>query len=564
MSRTWRRALLAAAWASSACSLTLDPDDLGAGCPTGTRWCGGVCAPLGEEDACDECGVGQFERDGQCVAWTACQADEFESAAPTRFTDRECRPITRCEPGSYEATAPSPTSDRTCAACPEGSFTDTPNATRCTDWALTPKSVVEIRAPFVDDLAILTVNGVRHPVGHFHQPETERAAWRDVSAWFSGGANQIRLFAINTWGPQGLTFQLRLDGATVFDFACQVEGCVSRPNGGVFVDRVIELPELRLPPSRKVTVTSVVPGKLYLNDDYTGLTTPATLELPVGSHRLGLGVSSDVPGALSGEFYEEVVTIAYRDVEIRLGDEPPLGPRNAARIAILPLRRARALDSGGVAVLSDAEIPRFVSQLEATRDTWIEPFSYGLATWDITLLPTEEEIEMVGATYESFPDHACEVLQTAKYADLLSHYDVVLVHFSNYDAERQLEIGQSSAGMGGRCGQIQSRVTAEWAPHQPSPTILHALLYAYDTHHQTTLGRYNGLNGPDGASDHGFPEVGSQGETHWVEWYRYFIRGQVPERAELLPGGAPSAPESAPDFYVGPFSSFRHGLWLAR
>ncbi len=425
-----------------------------------------------------------------------------------------------------------------------------------------PRSLIELRAPLVDDVAFLEVNGLRHSVGYWGQPAAEASAWRDVSSWFSNGTNRVRLLAINTGGPQALEFQLRLNGTTIVDIDCQTFGCESRPDGGVILDQRIDLPALTLPPSRTVTVTSPVPGKLYVNDQYTGFTTPATLTLPAGTHRLGLGVSNDVPTALAGRFHEESVVVAGQNLNVTLGDEPALASQYAARIAILPMRRARALDSGGLAVLTDAQISRFASQFAATREAWVKPFSYGLQTWDITLLPTEEQLEMVGTTFDSFPDHACEVLGTSKYSNLLSQYDVVMVHLSNFDEQRGVEIGRGSAGMGGRCGQIQAHWGAALAPNAPSPVILHELLHSYESHHQSVLGGYNGLNGLHGAEVHGFQSDGSQGERDWVEWYRYFIRGQVAERADQSATVNLPSPVTNPDYFVGTFASFRRGLWL--
>ncbi|MDF3071614.1 MAG: hypothetical protein K0R38_7215 [Polyangiaceae bacterium] len=424
-------------------------------------------------------------------------------------------------------------------------------------------SVVEIRAPLVDDVAFLDVNGLRHSVGHWGQPSAEASAWRDVSRWFSNGKNQIRLLAVNTGGAQAFEFQLRLNGTTVVDINCETDGCETKPDGGVILDQVIDLPALTLAPARTVTVTSPVAGKLYVNDEYTGLTTPATLKLPAGAHRLGLGVSNDVPSALTGRFYEESVVVGGQNLSVTLGDEPALPTQYAARIAILPMRRARALDSGGLAVLTDAQIARFAGQFAATRDAWVKPLSYGLQTWNITLLPTEEQIDMVGTTFDSFPDHACEVLGTSKYGNLLSQYDVVMVHMSNYDEQQGFEIGRGSAGMGGRCGQIQAHWGAGLASNAPMPVILHELLHSYEFHNQSVLGLYNGFGGLHGAEVHGFQSDGSQGEREWVEWYRYFMRGQVAERADQSATVNLPAPVTNPDYYVGTFGSFRRGLWLA-
>jgi hypothetical protein len=602
-----RWALLVVVGAVPSCSLVLAPNDLGAGCPSGTKLCGGVCEPLVDSDdtalSCIECGADELPRDGACVPFTTCLENEYESRAPSSAHDRECRTIRSCEPGEkveaestatsdrecspcpagsfsteknsttcedwreceegeHESLAPSPTRDRACSPCPAGSFPSPDDVSECLDSTALPQSVVELRVQAVDDLAFLEVNGILHPIGFYGQAEA--TAWRDVSEWFWGGQNQVRLFGINHSGPQSLEFELRLDDEPVFELDCELEGCSSRWEGGVFVDRDIPLPNLVLAPARTVTVKGDEDGALYLNDYYTGLSLPAKLKLPVGTHRLGLGVAADVPMAYNGNFYEETIEVGGQDFEVMLGDEQPIGAQYTARIAILPLRRARASDSEGIAVLSDAEIARFQSQFVATRDQWLEPFSYRLGSWDITLLPTEEEIEMVAPTFDSFPDYACDVLVHPKYSTLLSTYDIVIIHMSNYDLELNRYIGRDSPGMGDRCGQVQNGTSALSDFGAPSEALLNILLHAYERHHRTVLGRYSGLNGAHGASTHGFQYSENPSEPGWLEWYRYFIRGQAPEGAGQHANVELSAPVTTPDLYVGPFSSFRHGLWLAR
>lgn len=423
----------------------------------------------------------------------------------------------------------------------------------------TPNSVIEIRAPLVDDIAFLQVNGVMHRVGYWGQPDN--SAWRDVSSWFAAGTNNVRLFAMNTGGPQNLQFEMRLNGGTVFSVDCAVDGCEPRPDGGVFVDHVISLPQLTLPPARTVSVAGPSGGKLYLNDDYTGLSTPATLTLPPGSYRLGLGVSNDTPGAYTGSYFEEGVVVSGQNVAVTLGDQPALGLRDTTRVAILPIRRARALDSGGLAILEDADITRFSSQFARTRDAWVRPFSYGLTTWNITTLPVEEQLEMVANTWQSFPDHACEMLNQPKYQTLLSQYDVVMMFYSNFDAQRGIEIGRGDAGMGGRCGQIQAHVGREFGPTRPNPVILHEMLHSSEAHHHSVLSRYNGVDGLHGAEEHGYPENTSDGEIHYVQWYRHFMRGQIPERFDMVTGVTFPAIVPNPSYFVGPFATFRHGGW---
>ena len=47
-----------------------------------------------------------------------CTPDEYESAAPGEFNDRECTALTVCAEGEFEAEPPTTTSDRVCTAIP--------------------------------------------------------------------------------------------------------------------------------------------------------------------------------------------------------------------------------------------------------------------------------------------------------------------------------------------------------------------------------------------------------------------------------------------------------------
>lgn len=424
----------------------------------------------------------------------------------------------------------------------------------------TTASVVEVRAPHADDIVYLLVNGVRHRVAHW---QAEQSSFIDVSSWFVGGNNDVRLLVVNAIGGQGVDFEMRVDGVTVADVQCDGAGCGPILDTTTYLDREITLPPLNLPAARTVTVTSPTPGKIYLNDDFTGLTTPATLSLPAGQHRIGLGVSNDVPGQYSGAFYEESVTVGASNVSVTVGDEPALGHQYASRIAVVPVRTARVATTGAEAVLDDAWVPKFAAHFRATSDDWVEPFSYGLNRWDITVLPMEEELEVISPDYEAFQGSACQLLENPKYAALLDTYDTVVFQLSNQLPNGDF-IGNGNATMGGRCGQIPKHWIDGQPDGEPLSVILHEMLHSYETHEQTTLYSAIGVEGVHGAEERGYQFTGPQGEPAWTEWQRYFVRGQVPELASMRPGDLIPQPVSAPDYHVGVFRSMRHGLWLAQ
>ena len=62
------------------------------------------------------CNTGFFKHagSGSCRAWGACEAGEYETAAPTSSTDRVCSSWTTCKPSEFETVPPTATSDRKC------------------------------------------------------------------------------------------------------------------------------------------------------------------------------------------------------------------------------------------------------------------------------------------------------------------------------------------------------------------------------------------------------------------------------------------------------------------
>jgi hypothetical protein len=51
-----------------------------------------------------------------CITLTTCSSDEYQSAAPTTYSDRVCITLTTCSSDEYQSTAPTTTSNRICSA----------------------------------------------------------------------------------------------------------------------------------------------------------------------------------------------------------------------------------------------------------------------------------------------------------------------------------------------------------------------------------------------------------------------------------------------------------------
>eukprot|EP00049_Salpingoeca_infusionum_P013839 m.258220 g.258220 ORF g.258220 m.258220 type:complete len:1753 (+) comp15536_c3_seq7:223-5481(+) len=67
---------------------------------------------------CSSCTSGYTTTTNQasCTAWTTCSSSQYQSKAPTSFSDRVCQPIRICTASEYETKAPTETSNRECQA----------------------------------------------------------------------------------------------------------------------------------------------------------------------------------------------------------------------------------------------------------------------------------------------------------------------------------------------------------------------------------------------------------------------------------------------------------------
>lgn len=70
----------------------------------------------GTPDGGTSCNVTQYLANGACTALTPCQADQYETLAPTATTDRTCAALTVCLATQYQSAAPTATTDRACSS----------------------------------------------------------------------------------------------------------------------------------------------------------------------------------------------------------------------------------------------------------------------------------------------------------------------------------------------------------------------------------------------------------------------------------------------------------------
>jgi hypothetical protein len=425
-------------------------------------------------------------------------------------------------------------------------------------------SKVEIRLINATDLVYLQLNGLRKRVSWNWQYNGSAGPWVDVSSFFVGGVNNARVQATAAGANSSFELQVRVDGGTPVVHSCASGKCDATAQSGMFYDQPLTLSPLNLPAAQTVRVTSKAPGKIYVDDEYTGLTSPATLTLPRGTYKIGVGISTDAAPNYTGSFYEKSVTLGATSVNLDMGTTA-MPKQNTAKIAILPIGISSMDNRPNPAILTQGMIDNLKGQIETTRSTLVVPFSYGLTDWNVTVLPIETAIPMHSATALGLVDEAWNYVATnAKYAALLSEYDIIVVVHSTYDAS-----GNFIADMGNRAGSAGQVISYPinwswpWGTNHPLDGLLHETLHQYESQTYGVHHLYLGVDGLHGAGTHGFTyHEGTEsawGNTEeWLTWYKTFMRGQAGETSSMRTTADGIKP-TIPGYYVGTFSSVRYG-----
>jgi len=419
-------------------------------------------------------------------------------------------------------------------------------------------SLIEMRVSDVDDYLVVTVDGVRRKVVYINDPS--EGVRTDVSSWFGAGTNTVRVQNANTGGPASFHFELWVDGAQVLDET----GPTGLTTEGIAVDRSYLIYTPNRPAFQSITATSSTPGKVYLEDTYMGVSTPATLSLPQGSYKFGLGVSTDTPPNYTGSFYEQAVTVGNASQNVNLTSTAPLGLQKTNTIAIVPVRHtynytpaAGHEDPTNDGVLQDGDITLLQGQAAVTRDQWFKPFSYGLATWQVTTLPTVTTTPLREKTPDGFAMD--DFIDEAGLASLRSQYDRIVIFFSQYktDGSYVTDHYGSVFALGRQLVGYQAEYARFRTASQPSPWFLHECLHNHEAYNDQVLHEYNGVGGLHGAEQHGYYSENDTGETDYVKFYRLWMRSQVAELDDMRPDVKwPSIPTTS-DLYVGVYKTLR-------
>ena len=400
------------------------------------------------------------------------------------------------------------------------------------EWAVggaqTGTNVVALNVTNVDDFLYVTVNGIRRKVVPWQNNISET-----ISDWFMPGTNSVRLQAINTGGPASYSVQISVDGAVVVDANCANAPCTPVVGGtGILFDQTYQVTTPNRPAARTLTVNGTSGGRIYLNDAYTGFTVPRTFTLPQGQYTVGLGVGEGVEGAYVGQFHEQTVQLAANNVTVTPSQLAPLSQPNHTRIALLPIRQTFHGNSApeNVGVLSANDITVMHGQTIATREQYLEPFSYNLTTWDVDLLPTVETTPLHRTANSGDAGDTGRLLLEAGLTHLLQQYDTIIYYYSKFTASGAVVANDPCCWWGiGQGVWFPNHISRGGAtPNQPNVYLLHEMLHDYESYNDSRLHFYNGAGGLHGGGQHGYVG-GDGGEFDYLLHNRRFMRNQLAE-----------------------------------
>jgi hypothetical protein len=426
-----------------------------------------------------------------------------------------------------------------------------------------PSGRIMARVSNVDDNVYLMVNGLRAKTWNYGG--SEQGELVDVTRFFSAGQNEVSFLAMNTGGPANYSVELLVDGVSVLNRSCSGE-CAATGDSpvGILLSETLDLSLANLPTPQLVTLTSDVPGPVYVDGQYTGQTTPTTLLLPVGSFSIGLGRSTNAPGAYTGQYFERQVAVGSCALSVDLDENGPLPVQNRTRIALLPIRTTDHGTAGDVGVLTNEDITNFAAQAQATTDAWVKPFSYGLTEWNLTLLPTVENVALHRDADAGAAPQTDRFLTEAGLQGLRSQFDTIVFYYSTHKADNSnVTNGPCCIWAGGQDISYDTGWVRGGVFGRPSEGLYHESMHSYEWYNGWKQRAYNGVDGLHGAEEHGY--VWNQNnEGDWLAWYRDFARGLAVETADMRAGVQyPFIPASG-DLYVGIFDTMRYGTQSAR
>lgn len=390
----------------------------------------------------------------------------------------------------------------------------------------------------------------------------------DITSLFWKGMNAVKIIGINGRHRNPIDVELWVNGQSVFKKICEEfdnqNHCLPNNPEGIRHRYYLALNTPNLPGAKKITVNPLLEAQwsanLYINDMFVPVAMPASVYLPEGSYKLGLGKYRDEHLNYEGNFYEQNVDLRLDNATVNFADLSPLGVQNSLKIAILPIRYARYSNTNLVGVLKQSELPGYLQQLQMTYDVWVKPFSYGLQNWNMSVLPMVENTTLVTNSNQDFSPEA--FLAEAGLQNLRSQYQIIIFAFSVYSNGGIRIDGANGAGAWASNGFISINNATKWpnTPNAPHPVFIHEILHVYEQYQRDIYGYYNGVLGLHGAPEQGYLETSPIGELYWLDWYKDFMRNTVNENHTVRPGIHPGSIPEEYDVFIGTFDVTRYGL----
>lgn len=407
-------------------------------------------------------------------------------------------------------------------------------------------SKVEILTTSANDHVRILKDGIPYQISKLSNGVN--STWQDISYLFHNGTNIFDLQGVNMGGATGFNVALRVNGTNTQNFSCSSTNCGETNDAAqaIVLDQEVQLNNLVRPFKHELEITSYESGKIYINDQYTGLSTPNSIQLTPGTYKVGLGIDN---GTNQPKYLEKKVSInnGAKEVEFFSNDSPIIN-RNVVKIGVLPIRTGTG---GGMPIsttLTNAEITKIMSNLAATNSQFVQHFSYGLSTWNFTLLPTVEETFNIEQT--------CSVLERSTYSEMLQEqYDVIMVVHSQKKPDGTNVFDGNGGYSTGQCVSFADASLPNNA-NAPSELVVHEMLHQYEGIQGSRINTYIGVEGVHGPEEHGYTDVNG-----WAPWYELFMRGQVGEISTMRAGqNQIPVPVSNPEYFIGSFNSIMFGF----
>lgn len=435
------------------------------------------------------------------------------------------------------------------------------------------KDKVEIEVNGKTDILYVIVNDVTREVWRSGKLNGNKARTivdgrLDITSLFWQGTNSVRILAINGPHSNPIDVKLWVNNQLVFEQYCEeyeyVNHCLPANPEGIRHRYYLTLNTPNLPAAKTVQVAPQLDAgwlaNLYIDDMFITNAIPATVYLPEGEYKVGLGKYRDQHQNYDASFYEHKITLAGENTLLDFVGEQPLGIQNTIKIALLPIKYAHYSDTNLTGVLKASELDGYRNQLSMTYENWVKHFSYGMQKWDVTVLPMVENRTLQTNSGQAFsPPH---FLELAGLQHIQQEYQIIIFAFSVYNANGVRIDGSGGAGAWASDGFISINNATEWpaTPNAAHPVFIHEILHVYEQYQRDVYGYYNGVLGHHGAPKQGYPETSPLGELYWMGWYKDFMRNIVGENHTARPNVEPGKIPSEQDVHIGTFETTRYGL----